>query len=43
MPDAGQYPKPIYALRTGVSMTFWKKLYFATAVVGAVFLLLTLL
>jgi hypothetical protein len=32
----------MYAHCSGVSMTFWKKLYFCTAVAGAVFLAISL-
>jgi len=32
----------IYALCTGVSMTFWKKIYFGIALVSAVFLAISL-
>ena len=43
MNEARQYPHLIYVLCTGVSMTFWKKVYFAIAIISAMFLLLTLL
>jgi len=42
MRAARQYSIPIYAPSMGVSMTFWKKLYFAMAIISAVFLILSL-
>jgi len=42
MRAARQYFIPIYALCMGDSMAFWKKLYFVLAIIGAVFLIVSL-